>query len=117
MKSNREEYNSQWFGGINDELVALEDQKMSLNEDLNKLERQQTDVTVRAPQSGMILNLHSLYPGAVISANPQDLKLIFDVVSGTQLIHTRTFILLYNILLKFKYYSCIIKFFNQLLNL
>ena len=67
LKSNREEYNSQWFGGINDELVALEDQKMSLVEDLKKLERQQTDVTVRAPQSGMILNLHSLYPGAVIS--------------------------------------------------
>ena len=67
LKSNREEYNSQWFGGINDELVTLEDQKMSLLEDLKKLERQQTDVTVRAPQSGMILNLHSLYPGAVIS--------------------------------------------------
>ena len=67
LKANREEYNSQWFGGINDELVALEDQKMNMQEDLKKLERQQTDVTVRAPQSGMILNLHSLYPGAVIS--------------------------------------------------
>ena len=42
-------------------------QKMNMQEDLKKLERQQTDVTVRAPQSGMILNLHSLYPGAVIS--------------------------------------------------
>ena len=67
LKANREEYNSQWFGGINDELVALEDQKMNMQEDLKKLERQQPDVTVRAPQSGMILNLHSLYPGAVIS--------------------------------------------------
>ena len=67
LRSNREEYNSQWFGGINDELVSLEDQKMSLLEDLKKLERQQTDVTVKAPQAGMILNLHSLYPGAVIS--------------------------------------------------
>ena len=67
LRSNREEYNSQWFGGINDELVSLEDQKMSLLEDLKKLERQQTDVIVKAPQAGMILNLHSLYPGAVIS--------------------------------------------------
>ncbi len=67
LKANREEFNSKWFGGINDELVSLEDQKMNLQEDLNKLERQQTDVTVRAPQSGMILNLHALYPGAVIS--------------------------------------------------
>ena len=48
LKSNREEYNSQWFGGINDELVTLEDQKMSLLEDLKKLERQQTDVTVQS---------------------------------------------------------------------
>ena len=39
---------------------------MSLNEDLKKLEREQTDVIVRAPSDGMILNLHSLYPGAVI---------------------------------------------------
>ncbi len=67
LRSNKEEYNSQWFGGINDELVSLEDQKMSLLEDLKKLERQQTDVIVKAPQAGMILNLHSLYPGAVIS--------------------------------------------------
>ena len=67
LRANREEYTSQWFGGINDELVSLEDQKMNLQEDLKKLERQQTDVVVKAPQSGMILNLHSLYPGAVIS--------------------------------------------------
>ena len=76
LKSNREEYNSQWFGGINDELVTLEDQKMSLLEDLKKLERQQTDVTVRAPQSGMILNLHSLYPGAVISPGKSVVTLV-----------------------------------------
>ncbi len=76
LKSNREEYNSQWFGGINDELVTLEDQKMSLVEDLKKLERQQTDVTVRAPQSGMILNLHSLYPGAVISPGKSVVTLV-----------------------------------------
>ena len=67
MKSNRKEYTSQFFGGINDELMALEDQRISLLEDLKKLERQQTDETVRAPSDGMILDLHSLYPGAVIS--------------------------------------------------
>ena len=32
------------FGGINDELVSLEDQRMNMQEDLKKLERQQTDV-------------------------------------------------------------------------
>ena len=88
LKSNRDEYNSQWFGGINDELVGLEDQKISLTEDLTKLERQQTDVTVRAPSSGMVLNLHSLYAGAVISpGNPVvtlvptgvELLTVFDV--------------------------------------
>ena len=67
LKSNRKEYNSQFFGGINDELVGLEDQRMSLQEDVKKLERQQTDVVVRAPSDGMILDLHSLYPGAVIT--------------------------------------------------
>ena len=48
---------SQWFGGINDELVSLEDQKMSLKEDINKLERQQIDVIVKAPSSGMVLTV------------------------------------------------------------
>ncbi len=67
LKSSKEEYMSQWFGGINDELVNLEDQKMGLLEDIKKLERQQTDVIVKAPSDGMVLNLHSLYPGAVIN--------------------------------------------------
>ncbi len=76
LKSNREEYNSQWFGGINDELASLEDQKMNLQEDLKKLERQQTDVVVRAPASGMILTLHSLYSGAVISKGKSVVTLV-----------------------------------------
>ena len=67
LKSNKEEYMSKWFGGINDELVTLEDQRMALQEDINKLERQQTDVIVKAPSAGMVLNLHSLYPGSVIN--------------------------------------------------
>ena len=88
LKSSKEEYMSQWFGGINDELVSLEDQKMSLQEDINKLERQQTDVIVKAPSSGMVLNLHSLYPGSVINPGnalvtlvPTDVELltVFDV--------------------------------------
>ena len=49
LKSNRKEYNSQFFGGISDELSSLEDQRMSMQEDLKKLERQQSDVIVRAP--------------------------------------------------------------------
>ncbi len=76
LKSNRKEYNSQFFGGINDELVGLEDQRMSLNEDLKKLEREQTDVIVRAPSDGMILNLHSLYPGAVITKGKSVVTLV-----------------------------------------
>ena len=40
LKSNRKEYNSQFFGGISDELSSLEDQRMSMQEDLKKLERQ-----------------------------------------------------------------------------
>ena len=67
LKSSKEEYMSQWFGGINDELVTLEDQKMALVEDIKKLNRQQTDVIVKAPSDGMVLDLHSLYPGAVIN--------------------------------------------------
>ncbi len=76
LKSNRKEYNSQFFGGINDELVGLEDQRMSLKEDLKKLEREQTDVIVRAPSDGMILNLHSLYPGAVITKGKSVVTLV-----------------------------------------
>lgn len=76
LKSNRKEYNSQFFGGINDELVGLEDQRMSMQEDLKKLERQQTDVTVRAPSNGMILDLHSLYPGAVITKGKSVVTLV-----------------------------------------
>ncbi len=76
LKSNRKEYNSQFFGGINDELVGLEDQSMSLREDLKKLERQQTDVVVRAPSDGMILDLHSLYPGAVITPGKSVVTLV-----------------------------------------
>ena len=83
LKSNRKEYNSQFFGGINDELVGLEDQRMSLQEDVKKLERQQTDETVRAPSDGMILDLHSLYPGAVIS---QGKSVVTLVPTGVELL-------------------------------
>lgn len=83
LKSNRKEYNSQFFGGINDELVGLEDQKMSLQEDIKKLERQQTDVVVRAPSNGMILDLHSLYPGAVIT---QGKSVVTLVPTGVELL-------------------------------
>ncbi len=83
LQSNREEYNSQWFGGINDELVSLEDQRMNLQEDMKKLERQQTDVIVRAPSDGMVLNLHSLYPGAVIS---QGKSVVTLVPTGVELL-------------------------------
>lgn len=83
LKSNRKEYTSQFFGGINDELVTLEDTKMSLLEDLKKLERQQTDETVKAPSDGMILDLHSLYPGAVIS---QGTSVVTLVPTGVELL-------------------------------
>ena len=60
---------------------------MSLIEDLKKLERQQTDETVKAPSDGMILDLHSLYPGSVISQGTSvvtcstgvELLTVFDV--------------------------------------
>ncbi len=83
LQSNRKEYTSQFFGGINDELVSLEDAKMSLIEDLKKLERQQTDETVKAPSDGMILDLHSLYPGAVIS---QGTSVVTLVPTGVELL-------------------------------
>ena len=83
LKSNRKEYTSQFFGGINDELMALEDQRISLLEDLKKLERQQTDEIVRAPSDGMILDLHSLYPGAVIS---QGKSVVTLVPTGVELL-------------------------------
>ena len=76
LKSNRKEYNSQFFGGISDELSSLEDQRMSMQEDLKKLERQQTDVVVRAPADGMVLTLHSLYSGAVISKGKSVVTLV-----------------------------------------
>ena len=83
LKSNRKEYTTQFFGGINDELMTLEDQRISLLEDLKKLERQQTDETVRAPSDGMILDLHSLYPGAVIS---QGKSVVTLVPTGVELL-------------------------------
>jgi len=83
LKSNRKEYTSQFFGGINDELLALEDQRISLLEDLKKLERQKTDETVRASSDGMILDLHSLYPGAVIS---QGKSVVTLVPTGVELL-------------------------------
>ena len=76
LKSNRKEYNSQFFGGISDELSSLEDQRMSMQEDLKKLERQQTDEVVRAPADGMVLTLHSLYSGAVISKGKSVVTLV-----------------------------------------
>ncbi len=76
LKSNRKEYNSQFFGGISDELSTLEDQRMSMQEDLKKLERQQTDVIVRAPANGMVLTLHSLYSGAVITKGKSVVTLV-----------------------------------------
>ena len=83
LKSNRKEYTSQFFGGINDELMALEDQRISLLEDIKKLERQQTDETVRAPSDGMVLDLHSLYSGAVIS---QGKSVVTLVPTGVELL-------------------------------
>ena len=49
---------------------------MSMQEDFKKLERQQTDEVVRAPADGMVLTLHSLYSGAVISKGKSVVTLV-----------------------------------------
>ena len=65
--ANKQEYISQWYAGISDELSLLEDQSDSLNQEVIKIQRESVDVTLLAPMDGLILELHRLYTGAVFT--------------------------------------------------
>ena len=52
--------------GKNSELQALSNQKLALEENLIKLERQQTDRILKSPISGTILKIEDLYAGSAI---------------------------------------------------
>ncbi len=65
--ANRQEYVSQWYAGISDELSILEDQRDSLKQESIKIKRESIDVTMFAPVDGLILELHGLYSGAVFT--------------------------------------------------
>lgn len=65
--ANKQEYISQWYAGISDELSLLEDQSDSLNQEVIKIQRESVDVTLFAPVDGLILELHRLYTGAVFT--------------------------------------------------
>ena len=65
--ANKQEYISQWYAGISDELSTLEDQSDSLNQEVIKIQRESVDVTLFAPVDGLILELHRLYTGAVFT--------------------------------------------------
>ena len=65
--ANRQEYVSQWYADISDELSSLEDQRSSLGQEIIKIRRESADVTLIAPVDGLILELHGLYSGAVFT--------------------------------------------------
>ncbi len=65
--ANRQEFVSQWYAGISDELSGLEDQRNSLNQEIIKIKRESDDVRLLAPVDGLILELHGLYSGAVFT--------------------------------------------------
>ena len=65
--ANRQEYVSQWYADISDELSSLEDQRSSLGQEIIKIQRESADVTLMAPVDGLILELHGLYSGAVFT--------------------------------------------------
>lgn len=65
--ANKQEYISQWYAAISDELASLEDEKNSLAQEIVKVEREAIDVTLVAPVDGLILELHKIYPGAVFT--------------------------------------------------
>ena len=56
--ANRQEYVSQWYAGISDELSILEDKRDSLKQESIKIKRESIDVTMFAPVDGLILELH-----------------------------------------------------------
>ena len=65
--ANKQEYVSQWYAGISDELSSLENESDALNQEVVKIERESMDVTLVAPVDGFVLELHGLYKGAVFT--------------------------------------------------
>ena len=65
--ANKQEYVSQWYAGISDELSSLENESDTLNQEVVKIERESMDVTLVAPVDGFVLELHGLYKGAVFT--------------------------------------------------
>ena len=66
-KANKQEYVSQWYAGISDELSSLENESDALNQEVIKIERESMDITLLAPVDGFVLELHGLYKGAVFT--------------------------------------------------
>ena len=65
--ANKQEYISQWYASISQELSSLEEERDVLSQEVIKIERESIDVTLTAPLDGLILELHKIYPGAVFT--------------------------------------------------
>tara|TARA_B100000029_G_scaffold177998_2_gene175371 strand:+ start:345 stop:2105 length:1761 start_codon:yes stop_codon:yes gene_type:complete len=86
--ANKQEYISQWYASISQELSSLEEERGILTQEVIKIERESVDVTLTAPLDGLILELHKIYPGAVFTEGSvlvtmvptgEDLAVEFDV--------------------------------------
>ena len=86
--ANKQEYISQWYASIGQELSSLEEERDVLSQEVIKIERESIDVTLTAPLDGLILELHKIYPGAVFTEGSvlvtmvptgEDLAVEFDI--------------------------------------
>ena len=86
--ANKQEYISQWYASISQELSSLEEERDVLTQEVIKIEREAIDVRLLAPLDGLILELHKLYPGAVFTEGSvlvtmvptgEDLAVEFDI--------------------------------------
>ena len=86
--ANKQEYISQWYAAISQELSSLEEERDVLTQEVIKIEREAIDVRLLAPLDGLILELHKIYPGAVFTEGSvlvtmvptgEDLAVEFDI--------------------------------------
>ncbi|MBF0140177.1 MAG: HlyD family type I secretion periplasmic adaptor subunit [Magnetococcales bacterium] len=76
IRAEKEAFTSEWFSNIGKELSQVNKDRDAKREDVVKLSRKRKNVVVKAPVSGIIVELQHLFVGAIVTEGQHVISLV-----------------------------------------
>ena len=75
-KADKNAFSSEWIATANEKYSLAKKNLLGIQEELAKIKRQEKDVLLLSPISGLVLNVDNIFPGAVVSSGTTVLTLV-----------------------------------------